>query len=50
LDGCFLEIKSRTWSRRDAELKAEKISELLRELGVEDAEAVPQEYPDLISK
>jgi 5-methylthioadenosine/S-adenosylhomocysteine deaminase len=50
LDGCFLEIKSRTWSRRDAELKAEKISELLRELGVEDAEAVPQEYPDFVSK
>ncbi|HEY47286.1 MAG: amidohydrolase [Anaerolineae bacterium SM23_ 63] len=50
LDGCFLEIKSRTWSRRDAELKAEKISELLRELGVEDAQAVPQEYPDFVSK
>lgn len=50
LDGWFLEIKSRTWSRRDAELKAEKISELLRELGVEDAEAVPQEYPDLVSE
>jgi len=50
LEGCFLEIKSRTWSRRDAELKAEKISELLRELGVEETEAVPQEYPDLVSK
>lgn len=49
LDGWFLEIKSRTWSRRDAELKAEKISELLRDLGVEDAEAVPQEYPDFVS-
>ncbi len=49
LDDCFLEIKSRTWSRRDAELKAEKISELLRELGVEDSEAVPQEYPDLMT-
>jgi 5-methylthioadenosine/S-adenosylhomocysteine deaminase len=49
LEGCFLEIKSRTWSRRDAELKAEKISELLRELGVDDAEPVPQEYPDLVT-
>jgi 5-methylthioadenosine/S-adenosylhomocysteine deaminase len=49
LEGCFLEIKSRTWSRRDAELKAEKISELLRELGVEDADAVPMEYPELVS-
>ena len=50
LDGWFLEIKSRTWSRRDAELKAEKISELLHALEVEDAEAVPQEYPVLASE
>jgi len=50
LDGWFLEIKSRTWSRRDAELKAEKISELLHALEVEDAEAVPQEYPVLVSE
>jgi 5-methylthioadenosine/S-adenosylhomocysteine deaminase len=49
LDGGFLEIKSRTWSRRDAERKAEKISELLKALGLEDAEAVKQEYTDLIS-
>ena len=50
LDGWFLEIKSRTWSRRDAELKAEKISELLHALEVEGAEPVPQEYPDLASE
>ncbi len=49
LDGCFLEIKSRTWSRHDAEHKAGIISELLRDLGVEKAEPVPQEYPDLVS-
>jgi 5-methylthioadenosine/S-adenosylhomocysteine deaminase len=49
LESCFLEIKSRTWSRRDAELKAEKISGLLRELGVEDAEPVQLEYPELVS-
>jgi 5-methylthioadenosine/S-adenosylhomocysteine deaminase len=48
LDDYFLEIKSRTWSLRDAELKADKIYELLRELGVEEAEAVPQEYPELV--
>jgi 5-methylthioadenosine/S-adenosylhomocysteine deaminase len=47
-DGYFLEIKSRTWSRKDAELKVEKISSLLAELGVESAEVVPQEYPDLL--
>jgi len=50
LDGWFLEIKSRTWSRRDAELKAEKISDLLHALEVADAEAVPQEYPVLGSE
>ena len=50
LEGSFLEIKSRTWSRRDAERKSEKISELLRALGAEDAEAVTEEYTDLISK
>jgi 5-methylthioadenosine/S-adenosylhomocysteine deaminase len=49
LEGCFLEIKSRTWSRRDAELKAELISELLTSLGAEKASAVYQEYPDLVS-
>jgi 5-methylthioadenosine/S-adenosylhomocysteine deaminase len=47
VDGCFLEIKSRTWSRRDAERKAEKISALLQELNVDTAEVVYQEYPDL---
>jgi hypothetical protein len=32
--GTFLEIKSRTWSRKDADLKAELTSELLNLLGV----------------
>jgi 5-methylthioadenosine/S-adenosylhomocysteine deaminase len=49
LDGGFLEIKSRTWSRRDAERKAKKISKLLSALDLEEAEAVTQEYTDLIS-
>lgn len=47
LEGNFLEIKSRTWSRRDAEEKAGLILELLERLGVDDAEEVKQEYPDL---
>ncbi len=50
LEGDFLEIKSRTWSRRDAERKSEKISELLGALGEAAAEAVTEEYTDLISK
>lgn len=43
----FLEIKSRTWSRSDAERKANLISELLGLFGVEDAEIERSEYPDL---
>ena len=48
VDGCFLEIKSRTWSRRDAEMKAELITTILNHLEIQDAEPVLQEYPDLI--
>jgi 5-methylthioadenosine/S-adenosylhomocysteine deaminase len=47
-DGNFLEIKSRTWSRRDAEEKAGLILDLLKALGLEGAEEVRQEYPDLV--
>jgi 5-methylthioadenosine/S-adenosylhomocysteine deaminase len=47
LDDCFLEIKSRTWSRRDAEHKAELISKLLVRLGIPDAKPELMEYPDL---
>jgi 5-methylthioadenosine/S-adenosylhomocysteine deaminase len=49
LEGCFLEIKSRTWSRRDAEMKSKKISKLLQALEVQGAEPVSQEYPELVS-
>jgi 5-methylthioadenosine/S-adenosylhomocysteine deaminase len=44
---CFLEIKSRTWSRRDAEEKAGLILELLEVLGVEDPTPIVEEYPDM---
>jgi 5-methylthioadenosine/S-adenosylhomocysteine deaminase len=50
LEGHFLEIKTRTWSRRDAEEKAGLILELLKQLGVDDAEEVKEEYPDLIGQ
>jgi 5-methylthioadenosine/S-adenosylhomocysteine deaminase len=49
LEGYFLEIKSRTWSRRDAEMKAKKISNLLRSMGAEKAEPVRKEYPELVA-
>lgn len=45
--GCFLEIKSRTWSRQDAERKAALIGELLHVLGVSDEALVKAEYVDL---
>ncbi len=45
--GTFLEIKSRTWSLRDAERKAELITALLRELGLDPAQAVTREYPEM---
>ncbi len=49
MEGAFLEIKSRTWSRVDAENKAATISKLLEELGAGGAPVVSQEYPDLIT-
>jgi 5-methylthioadenosine/S-adenosylhomocysteine deaminase len=45
--GYFLEIKSRTWSRTDAERKAALITELLELLGVEPSSAEARDYPDL---
>ena len=48
IDGhTFLEIKSRTWSRQDAERKAALISDLLTLLEVPPAALVKAEYPDL---
>jgi 5-methylthioadenosine/S-adenosylhomocysteine deaminase len=43
-DGYFLEIKSRTWSKRDAERKAEVIGKLLARFGVSDDALLRQEY------
>jgi len=45
--GFYLEIKSRTWSRRDAELKAGMIAELLAVFGAEAGAVVKEEYVDL---
>jgi len=42
--GRFLEIKSRTWSRKDAERKAKLSTELLRLLGISSSETVLQDY------
>jgi 5-methylthioadenosine/S-adenosylhomocysteine deaminase len=46
-DGYFLEVKSRTWSRRDAQDKAAIITELLERLGASPDETVAEHYVEL---
>ena len=45
--GYFIEAKSRTWSRRDAEHKAELARELIACLGAAPADAVAQDYVEI---
>lgn len=49
IDDTFLEIKSRTWSRRDAEGKADLITSILKDLKLSSAAPVLDEYPDYLS-
>ena len=46
--GSFLEIKSRTWSRRDAEHKARLTGQLLAVLGLTKGETVASDYIDVV--
>ena len=46
--GNFLEVKSRTWSRKDAKLKAKLASELIALLGASEQATVPEDYIDLV--
>ena len=46
-DGYFIEIKSRTWSRRDAEDKAPVISELLALFGANPDDTISDGYVQL---
>jgi 5-methylthioadenosine/S-adenosylhomocysteine deaminase len=46
--GFYLEIKTRTWSRKDAEHKAQLASELLSVLGASSGEKVTEDYIDII--
>jgi 5-methylthioadenosine/S-adenosylhomocysteine deaminase len=46
--GCFVEIKSRTWSRRDADHKAHLTGELLAVLGLAKGETVTSDYIDVV--
>lgn len=47
MPGYFLEIKSRTWSRSDAERKASLITELLKLFGLDPTIAESKDYPEL---
>ncbi len=47
MPGYFLEVKSRTWSRTDAERKARLITELLEHFGVDPETAEPKDYPEI---
>jgi 5-methylthioadenosine/S-adenosylhomocysteine deaminase len=47
LDGYFVEVKSRTWSRRDAQDKAALITELLERLGASPQQTIAEDYVEL---
>ncbi|OQY32892.1 MAG: amidohydrolase [Anaerolineaceae bacterium 4572_5.1] len=46
--GNFLEVKSRTWSRKDAEHKAKMASQLIELLGAAGQETVAQDYIEIV--
>ena len=48
--GTFLEVKSRTWSLRDAEVKAEMIGALIKTLGFSTKDIVSDDYFDYIGE
>jgi 5-methylthioadenosine/S-adenosylhomocysteine deaminase len=48
--GYFLEIKSRTWSRKDAEIKAGLVEELIALLGTSSLNAVTHDYTEIVNR
>jgi len=50
LPDTFIEIKSRTWSETDAEIKAARIREMLDILGLTHADTVRMEYLEMITQ
>ncbi len=46
--GSFLEVKSRTWSQRDAEHKAELATQLIEYLGASPEGSVKQDYIEIV--
>ena len=47
--GYFLEVKSRTWSRRDADNKAHLVTRLLALLGAADGEPETKDYIEIVA-
>jgi 5-methylthioadenosine/S-adenosylhomocysteine deaminase len=46
--GKYMEIKSRTWSRKDADLKASLVTQLIDYLGASRTETISQDYIELV--
>lgn len=46
--GTYIEIKSRTWSIRDAEHKSQVIGEVLSRFGIKDEAVIRHEYVDFV--
>lgn len=46
--GNFLEIKARTWSRQDADLKARLVSQLIELLGADPQKTTSTDYIDMV--
>ena len=47
--GHFVEIKSRTWSRKDAVVKANLTNELLEVLGISNSQTVANDYIEVVN-
>jgi 5-methylthioadenosine/S-adenosylhomocysteine deaminase len=48
--GKYMEIKSRTWSRKDADLKASLVTQLIDYLGASKTETISEDYIELVEK
>lgn len=46
--GTFLEVKSRTWSRKDAEQKSQRMIDLIQQLGASPENTISQDYIEMI--
>jgi 5-methylthioadenosine/S-adenosylhomocysteine deaminase len=48
--GHFLEVKSRTWSRKDAEQKSELVLKLIKQLNASPEAAITEDYIEIAGK